>query len=79
MIPGNDDAIRSCNLVTRVIADGIAAGRDKITPAELTAEPEAAEAPPEETAAAEAPEEPAEPQPEEQTAHAAVAEGSEAQ
>jgi len=79
VIPGNDDAIRSCNLVARVIADGIAAGRDKITPAELTAEPEAAEAPPEETAAAEAPEEPAEPQPEEQTAHAAVAEGSEAQ
>ncbi|HEU0248256.1 MAG TPA: 30S ribosomal protein S2 [Gaiellaceae bacterium] len=39
VIPGNDDAIRSCNLVTRVIADGIAAGKTKVTPAELTAEP----------------------------------------
>ena len=26
VIPGNDDAIRSCDLVARVIADGIAAG-----------------------------------------------------
>jgi small subunit ribosomal protein S2 len=45
VIPGNDDAIRSCNLVTRVVADGVAAGRDKVTPAELapiTEEPEAA-------------------------------------
>jgi len=40
VIPGNDDAIRSCNLVTRVIADGIAAGRTKVTPEELTAETE---------------------------------------
>jgi small subunit ribosomal protein S2 len=39
VIPGNDDAIRSCNLVTRVIADGIAAGKTKVTPAELVAEP----------------------------------------
>jgi small subunit ribosomal protein S2 len=38
VIPGNDDAIRSCNLVTRVIADGIAAGQAKVTPAEMTAE-----------------------------------------
>ena len=35
VIPGNDDAIRSCNLVTRVVADGVAAGRDKVTPAEM--------------------------------------------
>jgi small subunit ribosomal protein S2 len=27
VIPGNDDAIRACNLITRVIADGIAAGK----------------------------------------------------
>ena len=27
VIPGNDDAIRSCELVTRAVADGIAAGR----------------------------------------------------
>jgi small subunit ribosomal protein S2 len=37
VIPGNDDAIRSCNLVTRVIADGIEAGKTKVTAAELTA------------------------------------------
>jgi small subunit ribosomal protein S2 len=35
VIPGNDDAIRSCNLVTRVVADGIEAGRAKVTEAEL--------------------------------------------
>ena len=40
VIPGNDDAIRSCNLVTRVLADGIAAGRTKVTAAELVVEPE---------------------------------------
>jgi small subunit ribosomal protein S2 len=39
VIPGNDDAIRSCNLVTRVIADGIEAGRTKVTATELTAAP----------------------------------------
>ncbi|MGH3137657.1 MAG: 30S ribosomal protein S2 [Gaiellaceae bacterium] len=38
VIPGNDDAIRSCNLVTRVLADGIAAGKMKVTAAQLTAE-----------------------------------------
>ena len=27
VIPGNDDAIRSCDLVARVVADGIAAGK----------------------------------------------------
>jgi len=26
VIPGNDDAIRSCGLITRVIADGVKAG-----------------------------------------------------
>jgi len=31
VIPGNDDAIRSCSLVTRVIADAIAAGQQKVT------------------------------------------------
>ena len=35
VIPGNDDAIRSCNLIVRAIADGIAAGRTKITEKEL--------------------------------------------
>jgi len=41
VIPGNDDAIRSCNLVTRIVADGIAEARLKVTPAELEREPEA--------------------------------------
>ena len=27
VVPGNDDAIRSCNLIVRAIADGIEAGR----------------------------------------------------
>ena len=31
VIPGNDDAIRSCDLIVRVIADGIAAGQQKAT------------------------------------------------
>jgi small subunit ribosomal protein S2 len=38
VIPGNDDAIRSCELVTRVVADGVAAGKTKVTAAELEAE-----------------------------------------
>jgi len=43
VIPGNDDAIRSCTLVARAIADGIEAGKAKVTPRELApAEPEAA-------------------------------------
>jgi small subunit ribosomal protein S2 len=53
IVPGNDDAIRSCELVTRAIADGIAAGKTGLTEQELSrAEPEAA---PEEPAAEEVP------------------------
>jgi small subunit ribosomal protein S2 len=37
IIPGNDDAIRSCSLIVRAIADGIAAGQSKVTPAEMAA------------------------------------------
>jgi small subunit ribosomal protein S2 len=45
VIPGNDDAIRSCNLIARVVADGIAAGKSKVTAAELERrQPEAADA-----------------------------------
>ena len=44
VIPGNDDAIRSCELVTRVIANGIEAGRQRVTPEEL-AKPEPTEEP----------------------------------
>src|SRR5215204_3505179 len=36
VIPGNDDAIKSCDLVIRAIADGIAAGQQKATPADFT-------------------------------------------
>ena len=36
VIPGNDDAIRSCGLIVRAIADGIAAGQTKVTEKELT-------------------------------------------
>ena len=63
VIPGNDDAIRSCSLIVKAIADGIAAGQTKVTPKEMAAngngaepEPEA-EAPPAPEAAA-----PAEPE-----------------
>jgi small subunit ribosomal protein S2 len=56
VVPGNDDAIRSCSLVTRVIADAIEAGKSKVTAAEMTAsangeEPESAAPTAEEVAA----------------------------
>ena len=35
VIPGNDDAIRSCGLIARVIADAVAAGKQKVTAQEL--------------------------------------------
>jgi small subunit ribosomal protein S2 len=74
VIPGNDDAIRSCSLVVRAIADGIAAGKAHATPAEFpppveeTPEEEPA---PEEAAEPEAPAEAVEPEPQ------PVAEGAE--
>ncbi len=37
IIPGNDDAIRSCSLIVRAIADGIEAGRRKVSEAEFVA------------------------------------------
>src|SRR4249919_1540861 len=37
VIPGNDDAIRSCGLIVRAIADGVAAGRQKASPADFVA------------------------------------------
>jgi len=52
VVPGNDDAIRSCSLVTRAIADGIEAGKTKVTEAELRTAPVAVPAAqPEESAA----------------------------
>src|SRR3989440_9752906 len=41
VIPGNDDAIRACSLVVRVIADGIEAGQQKVSPREFEAAPAA--------------------------------------
>lgn len=37
VIPGNDDAIRSCSLIVRAVADGIAAGKAVVTEQELAA------------------------------------------
>jgi small subunit ribosomal protein S2 len=67
VIPGNDDAIRSCNLVTRVVADGIEAGRTKVTPGEIVQAQPSEEPSAEPAGEAEA----------EELAPAAVAEGSE--
>ena len=53
VVPGNDDAIRSCSLVVRAIADGIAAAKTRVTEAELTATDE--EPAPEEAATGEEP------------------------
>jgi small subunit ribosomal protein S2 len=54
VIPGNDDAIRSCSLVIKAIAAGIEAGKQKVTSAEFKAPrnggAEAAPAPVEEAA-----------------------------
>ena len=66
VIPGNDDAIRSCSLVVRALGEAVAEGKQRATPAdfapapaeeqpqETSAEPEAAAAPePQAEAAAE--------------------------
>jgi small subunit ribosomal protein S2 len=87
VIPGNDDAIKSADLVVRTIADAIEAGKQKVTPEELqaeapkpqaeaTAEPQAEEAPAEEAPAA-APAQ-AEQAPAEEAPAAAPAEAEEA-
>jgi small subunit ribosomal protein S2 len=49
VIPGNDDAIRSCSLVIRAIANGIEAGKQKVAPAEVAAPPAPAAEPEAET------------------------------
>jgi small subunit ribosomal protein S2 len=75
VIPGNDDAIRSCSLIVRVIADAIEAGKTRVTAEEMAApaaegEPEAEAEP--EAAAADEPQ--PEPEPEPEPAAVAVAE-----
>jgi small subunit ribosomal protein S2 len=37
VIPGNDDAIRSCSLVVKAVADGIEAGKQRVSPTEMAA------------------------------------------
>jgi small subunit ribosomal protein S2 len=44
IIPGNDDAIRSCSLIVRALADGIAAGQSKVSEKDFAAKAAAAEA-----------------------------------
>jgi small subunit ribosomal protein S2 len=58
VVPGNDDAIRACSLVIKVIADAIEQGRQKVRPQEFE-QPQAQEepAPAEEPAVEEATEE----------------------
>jgi small subunit ribosomal protein S2 len=62
VIPGNDDAIRSCSLIARVVADAIAEGRQKVSAREL--ERAAAETAAREAAAAAESESEPEPEPE---------------
>jgi small subunit ribosomal protein S2 len=53
VIPGNDDAIRACSLITRALADGIAEGKQKVKQTEFRekpAEPETSETPADEAA-----------------------------
>ena len=81
VIPGNDDAIRSCSLIIRAIANGIEAGKQKVTPAEMTAptngQPE--EKAPEPAAEAEASEPAAEATPAEPAAEGAATEATAAE
>jgi small subunit ribosomal protein S2 len=62
VVPGNDDAIRSCSLVVRVIADAIEAGKAKATPEDFAPAPAEETQPEAEPEPEEAP--PAEPEPE---------------
>jgi small subunit ribosomal protein S2 len=56
VIPGNDDAIRSCSLVVRAIGDAIAEGKSRITPADVEQPAQEQEQQPEEPAAEATPE-----------------------
>jgi small subunit ribosomal protein S2 len=67
VIPGNDDAIRSCGLIVKVLADGIAAGKSLVTETEISRTNGRVEDP------VSAPDvEPAAPEPEEASTEAAV-------
>jgi small subunit ribosomal protein S2 len=82
-IPGNDDAIRACSLIARVIADGIEAGKQRVAPQEMVSDlqpqPEPEQAPPAEPEAearGEAEQERETPPAEEETAEASPQEVS---
>jgi small subunit ribosomal protein S2 len=83
VIPGNDDAIRSCSLVIRAIADAIEAGKQQVRPGEFEAAPAAAAASngqpeePEPAAEPEADETPVEHEPMAQAESAAETEATE--
>jgi small subunit ribosomal protein S2 len=70
VIPGNDDAIRSCTVIIKAIADGIEAGKRQVTERELKARADAEKAAAQAAAQAEA-EAAAEPEPEPEAAPAA--------
>jgi small subunit ribosomal protein S2 len=53
VIPGNDDAIRSCSLVTRVLADAIEQGKQRVSQREMERKQPEPEAQPEPAPAAE--------------------------
>jgi small subunit ribosomal protein S2 len=59
VIPGNDDAIRSCTLVIRAVADAVAEGKTQASVREFEAAPSGDGQPPAEPAAADIAEEPA--------------------
>src|SRR5262245_54286336 len=63
VIPGNDDAIRSCSLVIRAIGDAIDEGKQRVSPADFTSPAEQEQAQPE-AAAETAPKPEPEPEPE---------------
>jgi small subunit ribosomal protein S2 len=64
VIPGNDDAIRSCSLIVRVLANAIEAGKRRVTAEEFAAAEAAAASAEPAPAEAEAPAEPEAPAPE---------------
>jgi small subunit ribosomal protein S2 len=63
VVPGNDDAIRSCSLIVRVIAEGIAAGQQRVTPEEIGAGANGRVSEPRQEAETEPPAEPAQREP----------------
>jgi small subunit ribosomal protein S2 len=85
VIPGNDDAIRSCSLIIHAIADAIEAGRQQVQPEEFEAaaagngQPEEAPEAPQAQEAPEAEQAPAEPLPDEQPVeHEVISQGESA-